>query len=148
MIPIFLKDELGRQIKVETDDESKTIIKILKYNIEEEFVDYFTKSKINTNYFIKKYLNVDGFKLISKLNNKIVVQNDDTTNLFTFKTVEDSERFIDVMVTYFNKIKRQDCLFVKDISTIQRKYLYELLVSKGLPLEYLQRYSTTHPVKK
>lgn len=148
MIPIFLKDELGRQIKVETNDENRTILKISKYNIEEEFVDFSTKNKIDSKFFIKKYLDVDGFKLISKLNNKIVVQNEDKTNLFTLKTIEDSDRFIEVMVSYFNEIKRQDCLFVKDISTIQRKYLYEILVSNGFPLEYLQRYSTTHPVKK
>ena len=46
--PIFVKDDLGRNIKVELDNDNYTILKIQKYNIEEFFVDYKTKNKINT----------------------------------------------------------------------------------------------------
>lgn len=144
---LFVKDEYGRQIKVELDESGFLISQINKYYIEEEFVDYSTNKKIDTKMFIKNYLSLPGLKLISKLNNKIIVQNDDTFNLFTFKTTEESERFIDVLTDKFNTEKRTDCLLVKDSSTSQRKYLYDLLVSKGFPKSYLQRHSTTHPVK-
>jgi hypothetical protein len=141
---VYVKDELGRNVKVQIED-GYSILKISKFNIEEEFQDYQTKNKITTQQFIKKYLNGDGFKLISKLNNKIVLQNDEKTFLFTFKTSEDSERFIDVLQT---KLQRKDLMLVKDYTTIHRKYLYNLLVEKGFPKTYLQRLSTCHPSKK
>jgi hypothetical protein len=141
---VYIKDEVGRNIKVEIED-GFNILKINKYNIEEEFVDYNTKSKITTPQFLKKYVNKPGLKLVSKLNNKIVLQNDAETFLFTFKTSSDSDRFID---TLQEKINRTDCMYVKDYTTIHRKYLYNLLVEKGFSIKYLQRLSTFHPSKK
>jgi hypothetical protein len=148
LLPLFMKDDYGRQIKVKLDDTDFTMTHINKYNIEELFVDYSTNEKIDTKIFIKKYLGSVGLKLISKLNNKVIVQNDDNYNLFTFKTIDESERFIDTLTEKFNNEKRKDCLMVKDNSTAQRKYLYDLLVKKGFPKSYLQRHSTTHPVKR
>jgi hypothetical protein len=148
LLPLFMKDDYGRQVKVKLDDNDFTITQVSKYRIEEEFVDYSTNEKITTKDFINKYLSQPGLKLISKLNNKIIVQNDDTFNLFTFKSIDESERFIDVLTEKFNNDKRKDCLLVKDGSTAQRKYLYNLLVDKGYPKSYLQRHSTTHPVKR
>ena len=146
-LPIFIKDDYGRQVKVELDESDFTITDVNKYRIEETFVDYSNNEKIDTKQFIKKYLSVHGLKLVSKLNNKIVVQNDDKFNLFTFKSNEESERFIDVLTEKFNTEGRKDCLLVKDSSNAQRKYLYDLLITEGFPKSYLQRHSTTHPVK-
>lgn len=145
---LFLKDDIGRQIKVVLDDENYNITKISYFNIEEEFLDYGTKRKITTPILIKQYLNQDGLKLLSKLNNKFIIQNENKVNLFTFKNNEDCERFIDTLSELFINQKRTDCLFVKDYSTSQRKYLYELMVSNGISKSYLQRHSTTHPSKK
>jgi hypothetical protein len=144
---IILKDSLGRQFKAEVDDDDYLIMKILPYKFDESFLDFQTKKKINSNEFIRKYLSGDGLKMISKLNNKIIVQKDDNYNLFTFKTDDDSLRFIDNLSSNFISSKRSDCLFVKDSSTAQRKYLYELLVSQGFPKSYLFRQSTTFPKK-
>jgi len=146
--PIYIKDEIGRQIKVELDSDDYEIFKVEKYRVEELFLDYEKNKKISSQEFIKKYLNKSGIKLISKLNNKIVVQNEDKIKLFTFKTCDDSERFIDSMVTKFNSEGKSDCIFVKDYTTIHRKYLYKVLTENGFPIEYLQRYSTTFPSKK
>ena len=145
---LYMKDDYGRQIKILLDDSDLTIINISRYKIEESFLDYTTNKKINTLQFIKKYLDATGFKLISKLNNKIIVQNDDKFNLFTLKTSEESERFINILTNKFNDEGRKDCLLVKDYSTPQRKYLYELLVKMGFEKSYLQRSSTTHPSRK
>jgi len=142
---LFIKDEFGRQIKVDLDDDEFTIVKILSFNIEEEFLDYQTKKKVNTRYFISKYLNVGGIKMISKLNNKIIVQINETYNLFTFKNDSDAQRFLDELGQYLRKINKNDCILVKDYSTIHRKYLYDILVNQGFPRSYLQRHSTTHP---
>jgi hypothetical protein len=143
---LFIKDNIGRQIKVELDENEHIITKINPYNIDEFFLDYNTKKKINTTTFIKKYL--DSLKMVSKLNNKIIVQNDDVFKLFTFKNDDDSSRFIDSMLSYFLELKRMDCMFIKDYDTNQRKYLYNILTEKGFPKSYLFRQSTTHPTKR
>jgi hypothetical protein len=145
---LYMKDDYGRQVKVSLDDSELTMINITRYRIEELFLDYTTNKKIDTRQFIKQYLDNTGFKLISKLNNKIIVQNDDKFNLFTLKTSDESERFIDILTKKFNDDGRKDCLLVKDYSTPQRKYLYELLVKMGFEKSYLQRSSTTYPSKK
>jgi len=139
----YVKDNLGRNVKIEIED-GFNIIKINDFNIEELFVDYQNKQKISTQQFIKKYLDKPGFKLLSKLNNKIVLQNDDLTFLFTFKTINESDRFIDTL----QKLNRKDCMCVKDYNTIHRKYLYEILEQKGYSKSYLQRHLTAHPSKK
>jgi hypothetical protein len=142
---LFIKDEFGRQIKVNLDDDDFTINKIVSYNIEEEFLDYQTKKKINSNEFIQKYLKVTGIKMISKLNNKVIVQINENYKLFTFKNDSDSNRFLDELGQYLRKINKNDCILVKDYSTIHRKYLYDILVNQGFPRSYLKRHSTTHP---
>ena len=146
-LPIFLKDELGRKIKVNLDDNDYTINLISKYKTEELILDTSTNKKINSKEFIKLYLNGTGLKLVSKLNNKIVVQNDNVFNLFTLKNDNDSNRFINSISDFFIEQKRTDCIFVKDYSTSQRKYLYNLLTDNGFSKSYLQRQSTTHPIK-
>ena len=145
---LYMKDDYGRQVKVSLDDSELTMINITRYRIEELFLDYTTNKKIDTRQFIKQYLDPTGFKLISKLNNKIIVQNDYKFNLFTLKTSDESERFIDILTKKFNDEGRKDCLLVKDYSTPQRKYLYELLVKMGFEKSYLQRSSTTYPSRK
>jgi hypothetical protein len=144
-LPVFLKDDFGRNIKVNLDDEDFSIKKINPYHTEELILDTTLNKKINSNEFIKLYLDPSGFKLISKLNNKIVVQNDDKFNLFTLKNDYDSSRFIDSISEFFISQKRFDCMFVKDYSNAQRKYLYNLLIENGFSKSYLQRQTTTHP---
>ena len=145
---VYIKDELGRTIKVETDAEDYSIIKVINYRIEEEFLDYSTKNKITYPVFEKTYLNKSGVKMLSKLNNKIVYQFDDILKLFTFKDIDDADRFIDSVEIRMRELNKMDCIIVKDYSFPQRKYLYNLLVDKGFPKSYLQRYSTAHPSKK
>jgi len=147
LLPMFMKDMFGRQVKVDLDDNDFSIIKISKYNLEELIVDYSTNTRITVNDFIKRYLDPPGLKMVSKLNNKVIVQNDDHYNLFTLKNDDDSSRLLDNLSENFMSLKRSDCMFVKDYSTAQRKYLYSILSEKGFPKTYLFRQSTTHPTK-
>ena len=57
----------------------------------------------------------------------------------------ESSRFIDCLSSHFFKIKRGDCLFIKDYSSPQRKYLYSLLESNGFDKKVLYRKFTTYP---
>ena len=83
--------------------------------------------------------------MISVLNNKIVLQKDEDIKLFSLKNEHESSRFIDCLSSHFFKIKRGDCLFIKDFSSPQRKYLYNLLESNGFDKKVLYRKFTTYP---
>ena len=145
---VYVKDELGRNIKVEIDDENFNMLKIQEYKIEETFLDYKTKKKISASELITKYLKGVGLKQVSKLNNKIIVQNDDKINLFTLKSENDALRFTKRLHEELSKQNKKDCMIITDYTTIHRKYLYKILTEQGFPISYLQRYSTTHLSKK
>jgi hypothetical protein len=141
---LFYKDDFGRQIKVDLEDEDFIITKIENYKVEEFIMDYKTKNKLSFDTFFKRISSINGYKLVSKLNNKIVVQVDDEYRLYTLKNVFDCDRFADVLSNYILSTGRMDILVVKDYNTNQRKYLYDILVDKGFSKTYLQRLSTTH----
>jgi hypothetical protein len=148
LVPVYITDEMGRNVRVKMENSGMTLINISKYKIEEEIYDLQKKEKITTNSLIRRYLKKDNIKMVSSLNNKVVIQNDDEVNLFSFKTQEESVRFIDSLSNYFFKIKRGDCIFVKDVSSAQRKYLFNLLENKGFDKKMLYRKFTTFPRSK
>jgi hypothetical protein len=148
LVPVYMTDEFGRNVKVKLDEDGMTLFKIQPYKKEETVFDIRTGKKITMSDLIKKYLRGDGLKMISVLNNKIVLQEDEKIHLFTLKSESESSRFVDSMSLHFFKIKRGDCLFVKDYSTAQRKYLYSLLESNGIDKKILYRKFTTLPPSK
>ena len=94
---------------------------------------------------IHKYFKGDGLKMLSVLNNKAILQKDEETYLFSLKNESECSRFVDCLSSYFFKTKRGDCLFIKDYSSAQRKYLYNLLESNGFDKKVLYRKFTTYP---
>lgn len=143
--PVYITDEYGRNIRVMLEDDGMSILQIKPYREEELIFDVQKKKKITTKDLIKTYLKTDGLKMISVLNNKIVVQKDEDIKLFSLKNEKESSRFIDCLSSHFFKIKRGDCLFIKDYSSPQRKYLYSLLESNGFDKKVLYRKFTTYP---
>lgn len=144
LFPIYTKDEFGRNIKLEFDNDEFNIIKISQYNEPEKIKDYQTGHKITSQTFINKYLSKDGLKLVSKLNNKIIVQKDEELYLFVLKHSEDAQRFIMSLTERFVMLKRGDCMFVMDTSSQQKKYLYQLLSDRGFNKKFLYRKETTY----
>lgn len=142
---IYLKDELGRNIKVEMQDEEFEFLRINKYRIEEKIFDVQKSQKITLDKLISTYLKGDGVKMISTLNNKFVIQVDESIKLFSLKSEEECQRFIDILSKHFYSIGRKDCLFVKDVSTPQKKYLFNVLEEMGIDKKILYRKYTTFP---
>lgn len=140
---MFVRDDYGRQVKIETDDPDYKIIKISKYLVEEKIFDISKNKKISVNDFIKTYLPKNSIKLISSLNNKIIVQNDNLINLFSLKNEMESKRFLDSLSDCFQKEGRIDSIIVSESSKEQKKYLYDLLCSSGIDKQTLYRRSTT-----
>ena len=139
----FIKDELGRQIKVDLEDSDYKILQIQNYKIEEFIYDISKNKKISINKFISEYIKRGSIKLVSKLNNKIIVQDDNNFNLFSLKSDEDCYRFTQVLQKNMLEKQRGDCIIVLDSSLPQKKYLYSLLESKGISKSILYKKSTT-----
>jgi hypothetical protein len=139
----FIKDDLGRQVKVETDDSKYKIMKISNYKIEDFIYDIQKNKRLNFITFIRNYIPREGIKLVSKLNNKVVIQNDENFFLFSLKSEDESKRFLTVLEDYMLSNNRMDCIIVSDDSNRQKKYLYELLNSKGISKSMLYKKSTT-----
>jgi hypothetical protein len=139
----FIKDSLGRQIKVDIDDPDYKVLQISNYSVEEFIYDISKNKKISIDKFISEYLKRGSIKLISKLNNKIVVQDDDKFSLFSLKSDDDCFRFTQVLQKYLAEKNRIDCIIVLDSSLPQKKYLYSLLESRGISKSILYKKSTT-----
>lgn len=148
LIPVYMTDDMGRSIKVKLAEDGMTLFQISPYKKEESLFDIQKNVKITTKDFIKSYLKTDGLKMISVLNNKIILQKDEEINLFSLKNEEESARFVDCLSLHFFKTKRGDCLFIKDTSSAQRKYLINLLSSQGIDKKVLYRKFTTFPRPK
>jgi predicted Fe-Mo cluster-binding NifX family protein len=145
LVPVYMTDEFGRSVKVKLNEDGMTLFQINPYKKEELIYDIKDGKKITVQELIKKYLKGDGLKMVSVLNNKIVVQEEEKISLFTLKSEKESSRLVDCLSLYFFKIKRGDCLFIKDYSSTQRKYLYSLLESNGFSKRVLYRKFTYRP---
>lgn len=145
LLPVYITDEIGRNIRVKMEDSSLTLANISSFKEEEEIFDLQSKSKITVPQLIKKYFKGTEIKMVSSLNNKIIVQNNLNFSIFSLKNEEESKRLIDSMTSHFLKIKRGDCIFVKDNSVAQKKYLYKILCENGFDKKMLYRKFTTYP---
>ena len=143
--PVYMTDDFGRSVKVKLEDDGMSILQIAPYKEEELIYDIQKKKKITTQELIKSYLRGDGLKMMSVLNNKVILQKDEEIYLFSLKSEVECSRFVDSLSLHFFKIKRGDCLFIKDYSSPQRKYLYKLLESNGFDKKVLYRKFTTYP---
>jgi hypothetical protein len=143
-IPLFKTDEVGRNNNVFIEGESDyTIKRIEDYSIEEMIFDWRLNRRISFDEFISLYCPKKQVKVISKLHNKIVIQNDEVFNLFSLKNEEDSERFLQTLESFFYSSNRNDSIFVRDESTINRKWMYNVLEKNGFDRKKLYRQKTT-----
>jgi hypothetical protein len=132
-------DDIGRNVSIISDEF--TIIDYKKYLQEELLYDVFNKEKIEYSKFISNIHNKDGFCLISQLNNKIVVQNNEVIELYSLKNEMDSYRLLDVI----SMEPKKNFILIPEVSKEQKKYLYDTLSNRGLDKKMLYRVSTTHP---
>ena len=140
---IYYTDDLGRNKSINPKISENLYIKKIKvFKKEEKIYDVLKNKKITLNDFVKNYLSGAGIKLISKINNKIIVQDDDKNFIFSLKNEDDCGRFLS---TIENGVNNKGFIIVKDISNAQRKYLYDLFVNYGFKISFLYRKSTTHP---
>jgi hypothetical protein len=85
-------------------------------------------------------LGVSEIAQVFTLNNKLFVQVDDNIRLFGNRNLKDAERLFDLVREDLLKKKKTNFIFVKDVTTAQRKLLYNLLESKGFKRSELFRH--------
>tara|TARA_R110000824_G_scaffold21970_1_gene81159 strand:+ start:768 stop:1394 length:627 start_codon:yes stop_codon:yes gene_type:complete len=139
---VYKKDELGRNVIVNIDYPNYFLHDLSSYWVEEKVYDHQIKKRIFFNTFITNYTKSKNIKHIFTLNNKLIVQENDKYFLFSLKTTQDSQRFLDCIKKHLYKYGRSDCLLIPDTSTVQRKELYKLLETQGFNKKMLYKHFT------
>ncbi len=136
------RDELGRLIEITTKNKKYHILKIRDFELEEKIYDHQQKKRIYFEELFGKYLSSTNIIQMYSLNNKIIIQNMEEFALFSLKNIGEARRFIEVAQGYFVQLHKSNCLFSKDLSTPQRKEIYNLLESKGFERSLLYKHYT------
>jgi hypothetical protein len=136
----WVKDSLGRNIEAKIEDEKFRIKEIIPYWKEELIYDFQIKKRIRFHEMMDKIYPITEIAQIFTLNNKLFVQIENDVWLYGNKNLTDSDRLFGLVKEKLLKKKRGNFIFVKDITTHQRKLLYNLLESKGFKRRELFRH--------
>lgn len=136
----YVKDSLGRNTKAKIEDDKFRIKEILPYWQEELIYDLQTKKRIRYHEMVDKILPITEITQIFTLNKNLFVQIEDDVKMYGNKNLNDSDRLFELLKQDLLKKKKTNFMFVKDITTYQRKQLYKLLESKGFNRRELFRH--------
>jgi hypothetical protein len=137
---VYVKDSLGRNVEARIENDKYRIKEIIPYWKEELIYDFDKKKRVRYHEMMEHILNIRDIAQIFTLNNKLFVQIEDNVKLYGNKNISDTERLFEIVKDELIKKKRSNFIFVKDITTHQRKILYTLLVSKGFKKTELFRH--------
>lgn len=136
----YKKDELGRNIKVSLDNSKFRVKEILPWWEEERVYDFEQKKHIHFHEMMFKISMVEDICQIFTLNNKIFVQIENDVKVFGNKNLHDANRLFELVKSDLHKRKRKNFIFIKDVTTYQRKLLYDFLITKGFSRTELFRH--------
>jgi hypothetical protein len=137
---VWVKDSLGRNQKAILEDDNLRIKEIIPYWVEEKVYDYNNGKRIRYHEMMEQILPINDIAQIFTLNNKLFVQIEDNVRYFSCKNLIDTERLFEIVKNDLLNRKRGNFMFVKDVSTQQRKMLYEMLIAKGYKKSELFRH--------
>jgi len=122
---------MGRNLEATIDNDKQRIKELIPYWVEELIYDFDAKKRIRYHELIEQFISVKDIAQVFTLNNKIFLQVDNNVKMFGNKNLDDSDRLFAIIRDDLLKRKKSNFIFVKDITTHQRKLLYNLLVEKG-----------------
>ncbi len=137
---VWVKDSLGRNQKAIFEDDNLRIKEIIPYWVEEKVYDYDNGKRIRYHEMMEQILPINDIAQIFTLNNKLFVQIEDNVRYFSCKNLIDTERLFEIVKNDLLNRKRGNFMFVKDVSTQQRKMLYAMLIAKGYKKSELFRH--------
>jgi hypothetical protein len=144
---LFIVDDIGRNNLVSLENPEYVFLNIKQYKVEETVFDWQRQGKISIGRLLSLYCKKKDFKSIYTLHNKLCIQVETDVSLFSLKNSDESERLLDVLETYFRNNGRSDAMFIKDVSSAQRKWIYQTLEDKGFNKKRLYRLKTTFSKK-
>jgi hypothetical protein len=136
----WVKDSLGRNEPAIIEGDKFRIKEIIPYWQEELIYDLNTKKRIRYNQMMDYISSITEIAQIFTLNNKLFVQIENDIRMFGNKNINDAERLFELVKEELIKKKRGNFIFVKDITTHQRKLLYKILEDKGYNRKELFRH--------
>jgi hypothetical protein len=136
----WVKDSLGRNIEAKIEGDKFRIKEIIPYWKEELIYDFQVKKRIRFHEMMDKIYPISEIAQVFTLNNKLFVQVENDVWLYGNKNLNDAERLFELVKEKLLKKKKGNFIFVKDITTHQRKLLYNLLESKGFKRRELFRH--------
>jgi hypothetical protein len=89
---------------------------------------------------VEKIIPITEITQIFTLNKNLFVQVEDDVKMYGNKNLNDADRLFELLKQDLLKRKKTNFMFVKDITTYQRKQLYKLLESKGFNRRELFRH--------
>lgn len=128
---ITKRDEFGRIIDVGVDTKGYRLKEMIPYWEEEKIHDHDNKKRIRYHELLEIFNQVNEIAQIFTLNTKLFLQIEDNVRMFGNKNLSDTERLFNILREDLLKNKKGNFIFVKDITTSQRKTLYDLLEKKG-----------------
>lgn len=137
---IYKKDEIGRNVKVNTSLGDYTLLSTNPYQIPEKIYNYTNKDYI---YGEDLYLFITQFKSfiqIFTLNTYLFIQDEDKIFGFGLKSKHDSKRLIRAIEKKVIQEGRMNIMCVRDRTVKQRKNLYDLLEKNGFERKKLYRH--------
>jgi len=136
----YVKDSLGRNQEALIEDNKFRIKEIIPYWKEELIYDFQRKKRVRYHEMMDQILFIKGIAQVFTLNNKVLVQVDNDIKMFGNKNISDAQRLFETVKEELIFKKRGNFMFVKDITTHQRKLLYDLLEAKGFSRSELFRH--------
>ena len=137
---VWVKDSLGRNQNAILLDDNLRIKEIIPYWIEEKVYDHENGKRIRYHEMMEQILPISDIAQIFTLNNKMFIQIEDNVRYFSCKNLIDTERLFEIVKNDLLNRKRGNFMFVKDVSTQQRKMLYAMLIAKGYKKSELFRH--------
>lgn len=125
------RDDIGRLYEAAVDTKGFRLKEIIPYWEEEKIYDHDNKIRIRYHELIEIFAGVDEIAQVFTLNTKLFLQIEDNIRMFGNKNLDDSDRLFDLLREDLLKSKKGNFIFVKDITTSQRKTLYDMLEKKG-----------------
>jgi hypothetical protein len=136
----YVKDSLGRNMEALIENDKFRIKEIIPYWKEELVYDFNQKKRIRYHEMMEQITPITEIAQIFTLNNKMFVQVEDNVKFFGNKNLRDTERLFNLVKDELVKKNKGNFIFVRDITTYQRKQLYNLLESKGFKRQELFRH--------
>ena len=136
----YKKDDMGRNIEVVLNDPNFRVKEIIPWWEEERVYDFQVKDHIRFHEMMDKIIKIEEICQVFTLNNKLFVQIENDVTVYGNKNLHDTDRLFELVKDYILKKKRKNFLFVKDVTTFQRKMLYDFLITKGFSRRELFRH--------